>query len=53
MDLTITELATALTGNDLTEAEAVDKRRVVLTVRPKGSSRTYTADVIVTNIKEV
>lgn len=53
-DMTIHELVDAINGNAaMTEAEAITPHGLALTVRPKNSSRTFTAVVRVESIREV
>lgn len=47
------EVAQAINKNAMTEAEAVGENRLVLTLRPKDSSRVFTATVEILQVKEV
>jgi stage V sporulation protein SpoVS len=53
VDLTAAAIAAALNKNDYTEAESVGTKRLNLTVRPRGSSRTYEVQVTIDNVREI
>lgn len=51
--LTSEEIAAALTKNDYNEAEALGDNQLGLTVRPRGSSRTFSVRVHIVSVEEV